>query len=174
LRADGGYFNAADSSYATYLAHVRLRHDLNPLTFEQFEYYRSLTEPSRSIVDVYSYSLQHTFRENLYGEFDGSIATFTDPSNRGQSGEERRAHLRFSYAVGAKMTWSLSGAYLNSHNDNPVYGDAVQWTGRSAIHYNYTPSLQFRLYYQFSDRWSSVAEGSFRENMVMLTMTKHF
>lgn len=174
LLAYGGHFTAADSPYETWIALVRLRHILNPLTFQQLQFFRGLTEPEESIENSISYSLFHVFRENLTGGFIGSLASYNEFRNSLRNGDEERATLRFSYHPALRMTWLLTSAYAHYGYNQTAMGITDEWFVRGEFLYLYSRFLDWRLLYQYRKRLSDIQGNSYYENMISLMVTKYF
>ncbi|MDW8308676.1 MAG: hypothetical protein RMK20_04805, partial [Verrucomicrobiales bacterium] len=174
LLADVGYYWRTDSSRSTYLARLRLRHSFNPITFHQLEYHRSVAEPQDEIADTVSYLLHHLFREDLFGRFYLSYATFENARGGRRTGEEYRAAARLNYDLAQRTSLRLSGAFVDFENRDPLATDFEDWIGRAELLYRHTADLHAHLIYQYRDRHADAPGRSYRENLILLTLIKYF
>jgi hypothetical protein len=145
---DVGYYWQTDGSYTTYLARLRLRHIINPLTYHQLEYFRGLGGLYQvyedavtyvphmlssyggdsylypELMDTISYRLNHIFAEDLTGQLYASMGNYIDARTGRDTGSENHVAARLNYALGERTTLRVSGAYADIRNgDNSNVGD---------------------------------------------------
>lgn len=169
----GGYIWLAEGE-ATTLYRARLDHNPTALFYHQVQYQRHITEPERDVEDSYSYRLRYTINKDLRMDGVASYSDFEDLNRNLSGSQEYRAGLRFNYHWGDRAIFDLGEVYSKFENEDPAAGDSEMWTTRFSISYRHSETLESRLMYWHRIRDSNLAGDSYRENVVMYTMTKYF
>lgn len=175
---DVGYHHNTDSQFSTLVAHVRVKHQINPLTFHEIVASRGVTEPEYSLRNSVAYHVHHIFRDDLIGDLYGSIARYEflpgAATTTGLDGEERRAAVRIKYDFGKHTSLRLLGVYYDFNSFSPTGEDYREWIGRSELYYHLSETVTSRLIYQYRQRDSDTAARSYFENLLVWTVTKYF
>ena len=170
-----GYFEAGGGAGGRPMWNVRLRHNFNPLTYQQLQFRRGTTEPDRQIEESWSYMLSHVFQPDLAGYLYAIHSTYIGIPGYAKIGGEDHIGLLFTYALAQRTLLRVGGAYTATTYENPLFfANSDSWIARAAIVYRFTKSMDGQLLYQFRDRDSSLPLDSYYENKVVLTLVKYF
>jgi hypothetical protein len=153
---------------------ARLRHTFNPLTSQQLKYWRGTTEPDRGFHESWSYWLTHIFRAGLIGQLYAIHSNFEPLGGGGTAGDEDRGGLRITYNLAQRMTLRLGGTYTRINYARPDFADSETLGARAEIRYYHRKGLEGWLLYQYRDHESPTPLASHYENLVIVTLIKHF
>jgi len=168
-----GYFMPGEEGGGHLFWHVRLRHNPNPLTYQELGYVRSTTEPDRELHETWYYRLRHTFRPDLFGDLWASRSVFESLGRSSvRTGEEDRVGLHFTYNPSQRTTLAAGGAYTRITYEDPAFIGSENWIAYAQIGRELGKSFSAWLSYNYRERNAFTPGNSYYENLVMLTLAR--
>ena len=169
-----GYYIDGKTSRTHFLAHTGLRHQLGPYTVQSIDYRRDITSPEQDLQNAYTYHLRQVVGPYLNADAFITYATFEDLNNNNTGTTEWRGGLLFNSDASAKTSFRAGGIFARVTYNNPLLGEWTRWTAIGQVRHRFSESFDATLTYQYQNRESTVVGDSRYENLVMLTLTKHF
>lgn len=174
LVASAGWYIYGQTGAGRLVNQVRLRHTINPQTFQEFGYWRDITSPEEDLENTYAYRLHHTFGPYLSSDAYAAYSTFEDLNKNGTGTEEWRTGVIFTLSPSSKTVFRVGGWYWDVRYDNPVIGRWQRWTALAQVGHTFGEKFDAMLAYQYQQRNSTFPNDSYFENLVVLTLTYYF
>jgi hypothetical protein len=85
-----------------------------------------------------------------------------------------RGGLLFSTDATSKTSFRFGAIYHSVQYENAVIGTWNRWSGLVQMKHRFTDTFDGVLTYQYTERNSDLANDSYYENLLLLTLTKYF
>lgn len=169
-----GYVWVEDTQDERLVASAFLRHKLGPYTTQYFRYRRDLAYPEEDLENSYTYRIRQTL--GPYVDVAGFVnySIFEDLNDNDTGTTEWHTGMHFTFNPSSKTTFRIGGVYSRITYDNGNYGRTDEWTGVAQARRLWTDSWETVLTYQFQNNNSTRFDDSYKENLVVLTVTYYF
>ena len=171
---DTGYYWSDDSQANTMVWRIEFFHTIGPLTFQSLEYGQGITEPERNVEQYLTYHFRQILGPDLTGELLGEWRRSENLRIINSGATEWRGGARLTYHISPKTDFRATGLYTKLTTDAPPRTQTDIFTGRLDFSRQHSESLRSDFYYQYEQRESNVAGGSYYENLVVLSLRKTF
>jgi hypothetical protein len=174
ILGETGYHWSDNYQRSGTLWRARVRHTLGPLTYHDFEYRRTVTEPIRDLEESYKYSIRQVLGPFLYGEAYAARSHFEPLDNRDVGSLEDRVGIRLVANAGLRTTVRASITYTHIQLGLPTHDRQESVRPQLDISYKLAKDIQILLTYRYQYVSSSRPLSNYDENVVFLTVTKYF
>lgn len=175
-RAEGGYMWGAALLKNTWFYRFRLVQTPGPLTRQELEYSRVVTEPVREIRDRYRYAIHQVLGQDLEGRMFLQRSVYL-PDQLGVYGSvEDRADARVIWRPVVRHTLVLGTSYAENRFSNPGRDRETTWEARAEIRYQYSPTFLVSFLYRYANinTKRGLFETDTAENLFLLTARRFF
>lgn len=177
VRAQAGYFWARDLNRKGPMWNIRLINNPRELTTQELSYSRSLADLTRDLDERATYSVRQGLNQRLTGRWQAYTNWFEMLKRRTTNGRSQMKGREVGTALGLDAAVlpeggiSLEGGYDETKFNDPRWGHSKGWLGRLRTQYK---TLQGDLMYRYERHQGEFSYLSYRENLVVFTVTKSF
>ncbi len=151
---------------------IELSHNPRPSLFHSFYIQRGAAGPNLDLTRELGWSLSWTVGPYTNLDFVVEQREFLDLDGDGSGSQEFRVGGILGQDLGTGLYGTFGVIYRQLDFQSALFGENEIWTTRFRVDKRLSDTLSIGLTYQIENWNSSLARGSFLENLVILNMTK--